>query len=518
MNSSTNPRKKANSFFVQLVANWSSVFVAIIATVISYPLLISRLGEVQYGAWLIIASITGYATLLQAGVPTANVKFLALHLGKGDYRGAGVVLATNLLFFSAIAVLLFVSGLLAGDYVTSLFDIPEEFVKAFGVAFLLAVSEVCVRFAFESFEGLIHAQKRFVELAIIRNTCTVLRLIGFVLLVYYDSGLITIGLIVLASTVLQAILLLAVAAKPVAKMNITFSDPKLETLKQTLGVGGFILLLQLSSKVGLHSSPLIVGAIVSVDAVVFFGLANSLVMYVGKFVGSISDTLLPFLSEREQLSDTSEAQVVYQRGLKMVALLLVPILATLYFHGSFLIQIWVGEEFVDSASVVLKLLVLGFGFHYIQSSVLVPLLIGISKIKFITLCYGTTASCAVVAAIVLGLEYKTPGIAAGLSGAYLLGNIVACAWAIRTFEIRFRSFLRACILPIALAIAIATLIQLGSIYGLGHFPINIFTVLLSCGLATLVYGLVVMAFVLSKQDIELLPLPIKLKHLLLRFR
>ena len=82
-----------------ILANWSYVIVSMLAVFILYPFFLKTLGEEQYGVWLLISSATGYFSLLQMGVPMANVRFISRHYARKEYKQLNEVVLHELIFF-----------------------------------------------------------------------------------------------------------------------------------------------------------------------------------------------------------------------------------------------------------------------------------------------------------------------------------------------------------------------------------------------------------------------------------
>jgi len=58
-------------------STWAVTVVGIAATYVLTPFVIHTLGTEGYGIWTLIASITGFISLLAMGVPMACVRYLA---------------------------------------------------------------------------------------------------------------------------------------------------------------------------------------------------------------------------------------------------------------------------------------------------------------------------------------------------------------------------------------------------------------------------------------------------------
>lgn len=396
-----------------IIANWSNVIVSMLAVFILYPFFLRTLGEEQYGVWLLISSATGYFSLLQMGVPMANVRFISKHYAKQEFDELNEVVCTNLFFFAVGALLILLFGFGLAFLLDFFFDIPKEFVKIAKIATVLVCFEISIRFIFEVFEGFFHARQQFVAFNIVKNFMILVRVGLTFAIVRYENGLILVATVILAVTVVQSLLFFFYTRKlnPFLKFNYKFI--KFKTFKKIFGYSVFILLLQLGMKISYQTDALVIGSVVSVSAVVWFNIGNNLLIYFMKFMSGISNALMPRISSMEAKDGVDGIDEIYCQYSRILMFLVLPVCLCFWCFGGDFIALWMGEKYRVLSGTVLSILTIGYLFYLVQAGVALPIMMGTSKVKYPTILMFCASLLNLILSIFLGENYGIYGVAWG---------------------------------------------------------------------------------------------------------
>lgn len=444
--------------FRNIVANWSQIVVSALTVFILYPILIERLGETQYGTWLLIMSIAGYFLMMQLGVPMANVRFLSQYMARKDWTGMSRVLSTNLLFFSAIGLATVIVGVLLSLVLGALFDIPAQYLANARVAMVLVALEVGIRFATETVSGLFHARQQFVAMAVIKNVFSVLRALAMVLFVVYDQGLIWLALIVLVVTIAQSVVMFVYAFRNTPQAKVSRSLVSADTFRETFGFGVYVLLLQLAARLSFNTDAMVLGAVVSVAAVVYFSIASSLLLYLTDAVVGIAQTIMPRVSSQHATGDTDGIGDSYLTLSRYVSWLLVPVCTLLVIYSEPFFLLWIGEDFAETSSSILTIMVIGYYLFLVQRGVGFPILLGTSTVKFLTWSFVAAGVINVALSIWWGRQYGFEGVAWGTTVPLFAVSAMINLFTCRRFGVSVpRYLLQVYLLPGLVAIVIPLL-------------------------------------------------------------
>src|SRR5262245_37221296 len=85
--------------------NWAGMATYMLAGFVVAPFLVHHLGETNYGLWILIASLTGYFSLLDLGVGGSVGRNVAFHRAKNDQDAVNAIVSTALALLSGVALL-----------------------------------------------------------------------------------------------------------------------------------------------------------------------------------------------------------------------------------------------------------------------------------------------------------------------------------------------------------------------------------------------------------------------------
>jgi len=186
-----------------------------------------------------------------------------------------------------------------------------------------------------------------------------------------------------------------------------------KVLSEIFGYSGFVLLFQLASRISFQTDALVLASVVSVASVVWFGVANSLLLYLTQLIVGVSNVLMPKISELDALNETEAIRVNYLRVTRITGLFVFPICLSLHLYGGDFIQLWMGDNYREISKYVLSVLALGYSFFLVQRGVGFPVLMGMSKMKWPTLIMFVGALVNLLLSIWWGRLYGISGVAWG---------------------------------------------------------------------------------------------------------
>jgi O-antigen/teichoic acid export membrane protein len=373
-----------------VLGKWAEILLTTASVFILYPVLVGRIGEMQYGVWLLLMSIAGYFSLLSMGVPLSTVRFLSKYWAKEDYDKANEVVGTSLTIFGVIALL-----------------------AAARVAALIAFGNMAASFLFEVAEGALHAMQEQFVLAVVRSAMVVLRLVATLLLVHHDNGLSAIASILAVSTVVQGIMLWLYLRRFYPKMRFRLSAATRSMLKEIFSYSVWALGMNLAGLVSFRTDPIVIGSVISVGAIIYFAVSNNLLLYLSQAMEGIAQALMPRVSHMEARDGARELGAVYMQTSRLTLMLMQAACVMFVLIGPDFLALWMGEEFRGPSGRVLIILSAAYGFYLVQRGVAVAILLGTGDAKTPTLMMAASAVVNVVLSVILGRLWGIEGVAWG---------------------------------------------------------------------------------------------------------
>ncbi|MBL0125032.1 MAG: oligosaccharide flippase family protein [Betaproteobacteria bacterium] len=197
--------KNPSRFFVNAIANWGAfLFVAIVSFFLS-PFIVQHLGATAYGVWSLLVALVGYLGLLDFGVRGAVTRYVAHHYAVDDNEACSSIVTAGLVMFGILGLLaILLSGVFA-YFSPTLFNIPETLVLEARIALILGGLTVATTLIGAVFAGVVTGLERFDISSGVEVGVTAIRTIAVVIALNAGYGLVALGYIHLAASVLYGV-------------------------------------------------------------------------------------------------------------------------------------------------------------------------------------------------------------------------------------------------------------------------------------------------------------------------
>ena len=214
-------------------------------------------------------------------------------------------------------------------------------------------------------------------------------------------------------TVAQAIAFGAYIRWRFPVMRFSLGTANRQVLAEIFQYSIWALPLNVSGLIPFKTDAIVIGSVVSVGAIVYFTVANNLLLYVAEVIRGVSSALTPRVSALDALEQTTQLGVIYSEYSRATYLIALPICVMFVLLGGDFIALWMGESYRASSGRVLSILSIGYVFYLVQRGVAVPVLMGMSKLKVPTLMMIVAALVNLVLSVLLGRVWGIAGVAWG---------------------------------------------------------------------------------------------------------
>jgi O-antigen/teichoic acid export membrane protein len=416
------------------------------------PLLVSRRGIDEFGAWTIALSVAGYLRLLDLGVGPTFARFIAADTS-GERRST--LLASALAMLSGVGAVAALAGIAIGVVAPDLFSSQAEI----GAAIAVAVVGSAIQVPLRVYGHLLYGLERLVE----RSAFTVLRLLaslaatvagvlaGFSLPGYLAAAM-GAEIVVSIAQAVYAVRRTGTRARP--------HDVDRTTIREITRFGAGTFGLQAATQIVYYSDALVIGVALGTAKAGVYAVAMRLVEGTSLLIGQASDAFMPRLARMHAGEQRADARALALTGAPWLVVTAAPAVAVLVALGGPIIALWIGGGHED-ATLPLALLALGLAFNVpLRFPVLWAL--GAGRHHRIALIALAEALANVALSIVLVGPFGLPGVAA----ATLLTLAVSNGWVIPRLLARelgapmWRWYQRPLLLAAAVAVPAGTLAAL----------------------------------------------------------
>lgn len=339
-----------------VAATWLGLLVQAVVGFFLSPFILHRLGDDAFSVWVLIFALTGYLNLFDFGIRSAVVKYTAQFLAIDDKQQLSRYLSTSLAFYSAVGLIVLGLTLLGSVYLQLLFKIPASFLHSARILLLLAGTSVAVNFPLTVFAGALEGLQKFSWLQLSQIGIVLLRALLFVVILIRGAGLLEIGVIAVALSILSYVSFacLALYALPVWP-SLRLVDAK--AFRKLASYGVFAFAIMAAEKLRFQSDAMVIGALLSSTVITSFSIAARLVEYSSFAVRGMSQIFTPMSSQFHAAGDLPRLQRTFLAGNRAGAFIAFPICVALVIAGKPILEAWMGAAYVGSYSVLVLLII-----------------------------------------------------------------------------------------------------------------------------------------------------------------
>lgn len=394
-------------------SNWLLTLLQVAVTFTLLPFTIRTLGEVQYGTWILIASVTSYLSMLALGVPMATVRFVANYAGAGDEealnRTVGSCAGLYLLIGLASAV---VGGglFLAFDRI---YDVRPELLSQARWAFLIVVINISASFIGQLPYGIMSAHHEFVMRNQVQMGSIILKLGLTVALLSWRAAFIWLAVIQVILFALEFSVATWLVRRRWPHIRIRLSDFDWGMVKRIFGFSLFVMLLSIGAQLTFQSDALVIGAFLPVETIPLFTVAGSLAVYLMEFVIGIGSVVMPMAAALQAKGRVDEVRDIFLKWSKITVSLTFAACLFLIVLGPRFMGWWIGPEFEVPAGRVLQILMVANLIFLPVRGVALPLLMGLGKPRAPAIAFLATGVLNLAMSIALVGPFGLDGVAIG---------------------------------------------------------------------------------------------------------
>ena len=448
---------------VNVFSNWAGVVANLVVAFFLSPLLVHKLGDAGYGLWVLVLSVTGYMGLLDTGLRVSIVKHTAASNAKGDHDGVNRVLMTGLTLYGSLSVLVVVLAVVASGWFGVFFKVPAAEVPLGRVLVMIAGLNVALSLPLGVFGGLLSGLQRYDLVNRASILVLFIRTAAIVAALSMGLGLITLGLIHLASQVLNGVILMNMSRREFPALSLQARHVDTKTVRTLYAYSGFIVLNNVAMFLLFYSGEVLIGMFVGTAAVTPYALARSLVGYLASFIGAMTQVFHPYASDQHARGNADAVGRALLVGTRTSLLIALPVAAGFLIVGATFIGLWVGPAYGEMASTLLVALTVP-QVIWLSQSTAGNVLLGVGRHRFLTTLNLVTGVAGIALGLVLVKRYGSFGVAVGSALPILITQgCILPVYTASALRLRLASYARgAYLVPLVAVLPFAALLYVVS--------------------------------------------------------
>ncbi|WP_025739388.1 oligosaccharide flippase family protein [Aquimarina pacifica] len=338
--------------------NYLTIILTNVVGLFLTPMIVRTLGDAEYGVYMAIGALVGTISVLDFGLNNTIIRFVAKYKAEKNREKEENFLATTMIIYFFISILVLFFGLFFYGYIDTYFDqmTPEE-IEISKVMFVLMVFNLSITLPGGAFTGICLGYEQFVfpkTLNIIKYLFRAVLVISILLL-----GGRAISLVIL-DTILNLVIILSTMVFVFKKLKVRFKLHKWDVafIKQIFSYSAWIFVYSLVSQFQWKAGHIVLGGISSPEVLAIYAIGLMLGGYYGAFSSAITSVFLPRATQMTVANASAEdlTNMMIKLG-RISFIVLLFILGGFILYGQQFVILWVGESYHDAWIIALLIMI-----------------------------------------------------------------------------------------------------------------------------------------------------------------
>ncbi len=405
--------------FKNIFSNWAGFVVSMLIAFFMSPFIVHKLGNVYYGVWVIMMQFTGYLNILDLGVRSSVVKYIAEYHAQDEKAQINRIVSAAISMYAVIGLLAFGAALIFIVVFPHLFEVAEASLEVIRWVTLVIGLNVAQSFIINVFYGVLMGIQRYDIYNKINIVFAFVRAGLILVFLHLGYGIIALALIQLGISLVSNILVYIYTKKQLPYLKITWFRNRKSAYKTIVNYSFVTFFVNISQKISFQTDSFVIGILLGASAVTFFSIPLTLVEYMTRLVWTMVLVLIPLTSELQAKKDLGRIRNVLHRGTKFAILIGAPICTVYLFMGTQFVALWMGPEYAAKSRDVLIVLAVTHMFS-LSHQTSRGILYGMAKHQYLAYCYVIEAIINLSLSLVLARHLGILGVALGTAIPHLI--------------------------------------------------------------------------------------------------
>lgn len=385
------------------------------------PIMLSILGQSEYGVYQLVASIISYLSLLNFGFGGAYLKFYAQY--KDNPEEEAKLNGTFLFVFFIFSLLVLAIGIvislnaeaILGDKLTA-----KEISLSKILLFILAIN-MALTFPSSVFSSIVSSREKFIFQKFVELLKNIASPFLMVLVLFMGKG--SIGLVVVTTvlTIIAGVVNIWYVKEKI-KAKFIFNGLNTRLIKEIGAFSFFIFLNSIIDQINWNVDKYLLGRMVGSIAIAVYSVGaqiNTIYMQVSDMTASVMATKVNLIVAEEQ-NPIYKLNILFRKVGRIQSYIILVIISGFYVLGKDFIFLWAGPNYIEAYYVTL-LLIIPAAIPLIQS-LGVDIQRALNKHQIRSIIYAGLSTANILISIPLIYKFGATGAALGTAISLLIGN------------------------------------------------------------------------------------------------
>jgi O-antigen/teichoic acid export membrane protein len=323
------------------------------------PFILRHLGALQFGLWALVGSIVAYGSLLDLGIGSAIIKYVAELKVREDWDEARSLVATALRLYSVLGLVAMLLTIAIAPFFPHWFHVPPEQRSTAIWLVVLMGSGIALSIPCSITGAVIRGLQRYDVANFLSTIGLALYVLGTVLVLSLGGGLLELVAVSLVSNLLTQIPALWLIRRLAPDLRFGWTGAMRGWVHRVLSLSSWLFITDFSGRVQTRTDEIVIGAFLPIRSITPFTLARRLSEVGQIMTDQFMKVLLPLASELHAEDNLEHLREVYKTGTRITLAVLIPIFCTLCVLSRPLLTVWVGPPYGDYGYLVVILALAG---------------------------------------------------------------------------------------------------------------------------------------------------------------
>ncbi len=323
------------------------------------PIIISKIGAVEFGLYAIAMGFIGTFGLFDLSISSSFIKFISEHYNKKECNELNDTIGTGFIFYLIFSLVVCVIGYIFSNQFVALIKVPSNLI-AVGI-FTLHISLLIFFIANSTtifLSILISLQKMYIN-SLVGIAISFLNFISIYFLLTLGYGLKGLLYSQLLTTIISGAFTVFLAKKNLPEMSLGFKNLNLHSLKKMSSFGIQMQTSKVASFASEKYDELLLAYFSVLSNVTYFNL-GSRVSRLGRFLPfQLIPQVAPIAAELNAKEEKEKINQLYDDATKYLTIISVPIFIFLFVFADTIIFTWMGSHDYYISVHILRILTLG---------------------------------------------------------------------------------------------------------------------------------------------------------------
>jgi O-antigen/teichoic acid export membrane protein len=344
-------------YLTNVIWSWTAVGINMILAFLLAPYIIRKIGETDYGAWLLAMTLVEYFWLIDLGLRSATVKMSAEYRALGETSGLETLLSTAVLYSAFAGALLATVTLLVAPQAGRLFKIDHP---AFPALVMVVGVSWAIGMVFNPFSAATEGFQRFDVFSRIWIVTGLTRTVGIVAVLGMGRGILEMGFVLFGSQLLMYALTYITFRRVVVDARLSWRKSSWPMFVRMARYGIHTFTASLATRLMSQSIPPLIAYLLPLRFVTYYGVPVRILDYGMEGIGRVGQVTMPNASDlmaRGQRAELLNLGILTNRySLAVFA----PVTAFLGVYGFEVCSLWIRPSFAAESAYLLPVLLIGY--------------------------------------------------------------------------------------------------------------------------------------------------------------